>query len=187
MSDLAAIAEAHEQALGLLADRTLKLALHLQESAMEIEDPDQKVRLALAFHRVGRGLRQTLALHKRFVGERVAGDAKAEREAEEAREAPRDWKCARVRHAMERLVWTEHERDEDYEDGPGERLLEDIEARIEALSDEPEFLATEDAALIARLCEEFGFEVPAHIVKALAIVAEADAPRPSGRAAPNSS
>ena len=53
---------AQEQALGIFADATLKLALHVQQAALDTEDLDRKVRLAGAFHRLGRGLRQTLAL-----------------------------------------------------------------------------------------------------------------------------
>src|SRR5436190_639515 len=36
--DPAIMAEAHEQMLGVFADRTLKLALHLQEAAMDTVD-----------------------------------------------------------------------------------------------------------------------------------------------------
>jgi hypothetical protein len=52
--------------------------------------------------------------------------------------------------------------------------------RVDALSLEPDFMDTSDEALIAQLCAEFGFAVPPHIVQALALVAQADAPRPNG-------
>ena len=47
------MAEAQEQALGIFADAVLKLALHIQQEAIETEDLDQKVRLAGAVHRLG--------------------------------------------------------------------------------------------------------------------------------------
>src|SRR3954454_24184090 len=74
------MAEAQEQVLGIFADAVLKLALHIQREAMEADDLDQKVRAAGAVHRLGRGLRQTLALPAK-----LAQDAR--REAAEA-EAP---------------------------------------------------------------------------------------------------
>ena len=64
---------AQEQALGIFADAVLKLALHIQRQAMDAEDLDQKVRAAGAVHRLGRGLRQTVALQAR-----LARDARAE-------------------------------------------------------------------------------------------------------------
>ena len=51
------MAEAQEQALGIFADAVLKLALHIQQQAMEADDLDQKVRAAGAVHRLGRGAR----------------------------------------------------------------------------------------------------------------------------------
>src|SRR5215813_13583381 len=66
MSDAATMAEAQEQALGLFADAILKLALDIQQQALVAEDVDQKVKLAGAVHRLGRGLRQTLALQAKL-------------------------------------------------------------------------------------------------------------------------
>lgn len=40
-------------------------ALHIQKEALDAEDPDQKVRLAGAMHRLGRELRQAVALQVR--------------------------------------------------------------------------------------------------------------------------
>src|SRR5256885_4812963 len=108
--DTAIMAEAHEQVLGMLADRTLKLAVHLQEQAMDAEDLDQKVRLAGAFHRVGRGLRQTLALQARLAREARQGDREAAADLDARRAEAIPQKQRQVRRAVERLVWTEYER-----------------------------------------------------------------------------
>ena len=75
MHDPVAMIEAQEQALGIFADAVLKLALHIQQEALDAQDLDQKVRLAGAVHRLGRGLRQTVALQAK-----LARDARTEAE-----------------------------------------------------------------------------------------------------------
>src|SRR4051812_19045065 len=50
------------QMLGELAEMTLVLARDLQQAALAATDADEKVRLATAFHRIGRGVRQSVAL-----------------------------------------------------------------------------------------------------------------------------
>src|SRR3954447_6829358 len=81
--DAAVMAEAQEQALGIFADAVLKLALHIQQEAMGAEDLDQKVRAAGAVHRLGRGLRQTLALQAK-----LARDARQEAVAATEAQSP---------------------------------------------------------------------------------------------------
>ena len=179
MDDANPTAERCEQMLGEFAEWLHASAREAHQRLMASETADDFATYNNSLHKLGRNLRQTLALHKRFADERLEAEAEAAQEAEEVREAPREWKVSRVRNALERLVWDEHERDEDYDDGPGERLLEDIDERLHHLSYEAEFLQTSDEALIARLCEEFGFDVPPQILQALAIVAQADAPRPA--------
>jgi hypothetical protein len=177
-----ALAERCEEMLGEFAEWLHASAREAHRRLMESESAEDFSAYNNALHKLGRGLRQTLALHKRFRDERAKGEAEAARKARDAREAPRAWKRARIRHALERLVWDEHERDEDDEDGPGERLLEDIEHRLAALMAEPDVMDTPDEVLIAKLCEAFGLDAPPHVVQALAIVAAADAPRPRAAA-----
>ncbi len=174
-----ATAERREEMLGEFAEWLHAAARETQRRLMESESAEDFAAYNNALVKLGRGLRQTLALQARFEGERLKGQAEAARTAARAREAPRDWKRARISSALERLVWDEHERDEDYEDGAGERLIEDIDDRLAALCVEPDFMDTPDEALIAQLCEEFGFDVPDPVVKALALVAAADTPRPA--------
>src|SRR6476646_3935755 len=66
MADPARMAEAQEQALGIFADAVLKLALDIQQQALDAEDLDQKVRCAGAVHQLGRSLRQTIALQAKL-------------------------------------------------------------------------------------------------------------------------
>src|ERR1700748_1514421 len=117
---LTAMAEAQEQALGIFADAVLKLALHIQQQAMDAEDLDQKVRAAGAVHRLGRGLRQTIALQAKL-GRDARTEAAEREDAPEPEKpeepAPRDPKAVAVRRrrdwltrGVERCVWNEYER-----------------------------------------------------------------------------
>src|SRR5690348_8381309 len=119
----AALAEAQQQALGIFADAVLKLALDIQQDALQSDDLDQKVRAAGAVHQLGRGLRQTIALQAKLAGE--ARREAAERPAPEAPAepaAPPDPKTVAVRRrrdwlgrGVERCVWNEYDREDEAE------------------------------------------------------------------------
>ena len=173
MDDIAAMATAQEQVLGIFADAVLKLALHVQQEAMEAQDLDQKARLAGAFHRLGRGLRQTVALQAK-----LARDARAEAarsgplpephtEPDDEPE-PADPKTVAVRRrrdwltrGVERCVWNEYEPAEEAGERNGESLLVDFEERLSDLMAEPDaFLALDPDHLLIELCKELGLEPP---------------------------
>jgi len=173
------MAEAQEQALGMFADAVLKLALHIQQEAMAAEDLDQTVRAAGAVHRLGRGLRQTLALQAKLARD-GRSDARADAAAAEAptpapqapepsasREPPdprmvairrrRDW----LTRGVERCVWNEHDREEEAGELIGDSLLEDLHERLADLMADPEaFLALDPDALLVELCKDLGLEPP---------------------------
>src|SRR4051794_23830216 len=171
--DAAVMAEAQEQALGIFADAVLKLALHIQREAMEAEDLDQKVRAAGAVHRLGRGLRQTVALQAKLARDARAEAAKAQPTSQPTREphpepTPPDPKTVAVRRrrdwltrGVERCVWNEYERDEDGGEFTGESLLEDLDERLSDLMADPDaFLALDPDELIIQLCKELGLTPP---------------------------
>src|SRR5690348_12235210 len=118
--------ETRMKMLGEFAEMALVLSRDLYESALSAKTPEEKVRLTEAFHKVGRGLRQSLALHERF----ERGAVRAEREdalharAETQRQAER--RKAQVRAPIERLIWTE------CEDSEAEHLRLDLEDALEA-------------------------------------------------------
>lgn len=168
------MADAQQQALGVFADAVLKLALHLQQEALATEDLDRKVRLAGAVHRLGRGLRQTVALQAK-----LARDARNEAAAEPSASAQaqtvappdptgptptgiaarrrRDW----LTRGVERCVWNEYERDDEAAEFTGESLLEDLQERLADLMADPEaFLALDPDALLVQLCNELGLTPP---------------------------
>ena len=57
MVSTAEIAREQEEGLALLFQRGLELALKVQEDAMTAETADERARLAVAFHRIARGVR----------------------------------------------------------------------------------------------------------------------------------
>jgi hypothetical protein len=172
MSDAATMLEAQEQALGIFADAVLKLALHIQQQALDAEDLDQKVRAAGAVHQLGRGLRQTIALQAK-----LARDARREAieptpEAQAAPPAepdvPTDPKTVAVRRrrdwltrGVERCVWNEYDREDETAEFTGESLLVDFQERLADLMADPEaFLALDPCDLLVQLCKELGLRPP---------------------------
>ncbi|WP_394761201.1 hypothetical protein [Phenylobacterium sp.] len=164
--------EAQDQALGIFADALLKLALHIQEEAIAAEDLDQKVRLASAVHRLGRGLRQTVALQAKLARDARAEAAKppAAPTPPPAREpsTPPDAKTIAVRRrrdwltrGVERCVWNEYEAGDEAGEFTGESLLEDFHERLADIMADPDaFLALDPDTLVVQLCQELGLTPP---------------------------
>ncbi|MGZ3378350.1 MAG: hypothetical protein ACXU8S_17275 [Phenylobacterium sp.] len=167
---------AQEQALGIFADAVLKLALHIQQQAMDAEDLDQKVRAAGAVHRLGRGLRQTVALQARLARDARAEAAKSQSARAEAprpepgaqEDAPADPKVVAVRRrrdwltrGVERCVWNEYDRADETEEFTGESLLEDLHERLSDLMADPDaFLQRDPDDLLVELARELGVTPP---------------------------
>jgi len=168
------MAEAQEQALGIFADAVLKLALHIQQEAMAAEDLDQKARAAGAVHRLGRGLRQTLALQTKLARDARREAAELQLQAEPSPEPPEepavplDPKAVAVRRrrdwltrGVERCVWNEYERDDEAAEFTGDSLLEDLRERLADITDDPEaFLELDPDTLLVELCKELGLKPP---------------------------
>ena len=98
----------HARNLERLTELGMALCEQVQADAMA-GAVEQRAELALVFHRVARGVRQTMALAERF--ERLK--ARAEREAADHREKVRaaavKTRVKQVETAVERLVWDEYE------------------------------------------------------------------------------
>jgi len=174
MSD--AGAPRNEQMLGEFAEWLHAAGRETHRRLMESEATEDFTAYANALHKIGRGLRQALVLQSRFERERLAGEAAEQMQAEIDRPPdPRGGKRSRLSSAIERVVWNEHE---DFDEDDVERFMGDVDDRLYALSQAEDFMRTPNEALIAQLCEEFDLHVPAHIIKALAIVSEAGASTP---------
>jgi hypothetical protein len=140
--------------LGEFAELALSLARDLHKDATAAEDPAEKVRLADAFHQMGRGMRQSLALHARM--EREAKQAEADPQPPGERREKRLRRRAEVKAAIERLIWTEREKldAEPYVLRARLNALLTNEAETEAFPDE------DPQAVIARIAEMLGISVP---------------------------
>jgi hypothetical protein len=93
---------AEEALLMELAELGMGMARTLHQAALATRDTEQLVALTTAFHRVGRGVRQSLALRARFAAGTVVTERTVRPEAAASPATPRP--------ASERSDWNEHER-----------------------------------------------------------------------------
>lgn len=138
-----------DEILSELAAMGLELARDLYAGARAAE-PEAKADLTLAFHRISRSVRQTLALKARFERDRKL----ALREADQAHARETLGrvlkKRSQVRKAVARDVWTEHEGED------AEALIEDLESWVYEASGEDDFLDTPLEAVVARIRQAMG-------------------------------
>lgn len=134
------------QKLERLAELDLALAERVHACAMAATDTAEIVDLGRTYQRVARSLRQTLALKAKLVRD-AAQDGRA---AQPARDRDRDpaviQRKQEAREAVQRLIWTEAERDEHHD------LLENLEFYLAFESREPGFVEGDLRALVVRLC-----------------------------------
>jgi hypothetical protein len=142
----------HSRLLARFAEQAASLAEDLHACGLAAETPEQKQALSLAFHRMGRTLRQTLALEARLRRDGKREDRLDEARADKLAKARLAARKDRVRGAVEALIWDEAEEDEqaDYL-----RLL-DGRLEYEDLADPEEPLE----ALIQRIARELGLPSP---------------------------
>jgi hypothetical protein len=151
MDSDAEMMERHARLLGRFADQAAMLAEDLCAAAMAAETAAEKQSLTLAFHRMGRTLRQTLALEAKLRRDARRDsrldDDRADKLAQARTAARRD----RVRNAVEQLIWTEAEDEQvDFLTLLNERL----DCHDLADPDEPV------EALIQRIAAEIGLDTP---------------------------
>jgi hypothetical protein len=157
MTSPADIAREQDEGLRQLFQAGLELALQVQAHAMAAEPADQ-ARLATAFHRISRGVRQTAALRMKL----ACDVQRAEREAtaevirlEDRRVARRK---TRLQATVGRLIWREAEKPDS--DLHGDNLIDDLE-KLLAADEAAGFLADgEIEHHIARLCQELRLPSP---------------------------
>ena len=172
----AARRERQDEVLAELSELGLTLARELHARALAAETPQDADKLALAFQRVSRGVRQTFALELKVERERRAADRDAAveeleaatrlaREAEAEARAPKPVDPAiaeararvrerkdRVRGALNRLIWTEAEGDEEERDV----LVEDLGYRLDEAARREDFLDIPLDTLIRQLKLDMG-------------------------------
>jgi len=153
MTSPADIARDQDEGLRQLFQAGLELALQVQANAMAAE-PAEQAKLATAFHRISRGVRQTAALRMKL----ACDVQRAERETTADIIRLDDRRIARrkgqLKAAVGRLIWTEADSDDREDLGDNLDVLLDIEAQDEAFESEPL------AAQVERICRTLGLPVP---------------------------
>jgi hypothetical protein len=136
-----------------LGELGLSLAEAAHARALAAETSDELAGLTLAFHRISRSVRQTLALELKV--ERARRDAEREDARGEAERAVARHRLHkdRVRAGVQRLIWAETE-DEDEAD----ELIEDLEGRLGDQAIRDGFEDTPVETLIARIQADLGLD-----------------------------
>ncbi len=166
MYDPTPTAERREEILGELAEWIHAAAREAQRRLMEAETTDEFVKLAASLAKLGRGVRQSILMHDRLEGRRVAAEAAAEEDHAQAQAQARgkivDRHRARISRAMEDRFEAEWPETEDLEANEvfNARVAHFTE-RLDDLSEREDFADTDVEALIAQLCEDFGIAPPA--------------------------
>ena len=125
MSTSASLADRHGPILAELAEMGLSLARAAHGKALAAETPAELAEMTLAFHRISRSVRQTLALEAKLERDRLRLEREVRAEAVRDRAAAVARRKGQLRIAMERLVWTEADGDD------AERLVDEIDDLLE--------------------------------------------------------
>ena len=146
--------EPQDRALAELLELGMAAAREVQARLLAAEDAKAVCDLSLAFNRVSRAVRQTIALQAKVGRERRREGRDQAAEIKRADEGRASRRQLQLRTAVERRIWTEAEDDE------AERLIDELddlvseEALYEGFGQEPV------AAHIARICTDLGLPVP---------------------------
>ena len=127
-----------EAMLAELAQLGMVMARDLSRRALAAEASDEAARLAAAFHKISRGVRQTLLLDAKLKRDAEAARLQAARDEGEIRQAAAERRRADVQVRLERIAFDENE--DGYEYGKVENdiaILLDEEVQLEGFADEP--------------------------------------------------
>ncbi len=163
-----------------LAAMTLVLARDLQARALEAATTEEATKLATAFHRVSRGLRQTLALELKVIREAHAQRREAEQSAaaeaaarllqEETRAKAFNDRRRSVRSRIDDAFWSEHEGCDwvtsdqaemarfPERPPPGDPMWDRLETFLDEAATEPDFLSRDVDILVIEACDAIGLD-----------------------------
>jgi hypothetical protein len=152
-------ARLQDDALAQLLELGMSAARESHARLMASQDAKALADCALAFNRVSRSVRQTIALQAKVAR------ARRQLERDDATEVRRDAEArafrrkAQVKATVERLIWTEAEAD-DFGETQAERLIDHLDdlvsedALYDGFADQPV------ETYIARICHDLGVAVP---------------------------
>ena len=162
MSDATEISERRGRILADLAEMGATLARALHGRAVNAATTQDAVTLSLAFQRIARSTRQTLAVEARVERDRLRAERQASQAARDEAVERGQRRKAQVRAALERVLDTETETESDQE-----FLLDELSLRLdeEALGDgfetQPvEVLVARIRADLARVARVNGIAAP---------------------------
>jgi hypothetical protein len=154
--------------LAELAELSLALARDLQSRALAATDDAVACELSLAFHRVARSLRQTLALRGKLERDAQRGAAADRAEAAQTERALVQIRRTRVKDAVERVIWNEAEDDD------VEHLLGDLYTQLDEEALLGGFAGQPLETFIATIHRNLGLPAPAANAVAGAPLASGD-------------
>ncbi|WP_297695737.1 hypothetical protein [Phenylobacterium sp.] len=147
----------HGRLLAGFAEQAASLAADLHATALAAATPEEKQATSLAFHRMGRALRMTVALEAKLRRDTRADQRAEQAWAAEAESARRGRRKAELRAQVARMVFSEYEPGED----EAAEVLERLDAMLDAEAEIEGFLAQDLAGQLARLCAAIGYQPPA--------------------------
>jgi hypothetical protein len=160
VTDEVEMVQRHARMLARLSELGLTLVERVHEQALAAEDAKSAAELGLAFHRISRTVRQTIALEAKLVRDAARAEREASAQVADLRKSVlRDpvrivRRKAAVQEAVERIIWNEREGEEaDY-------LLDLLEERLTIAGWDDDFGLEPLEDHIARLCADFGLPVP---------------------------
>ena len=147
MDDVETMAERHGRTLARLGELSLALAEDVQAAALATTGPDDKARLAVAFQRVARVVRQSIALEAKLVRDQVRDGREAVARTAADTSAVVETRKRQVRANLERQIVCELDpRD-------AETWLADLDELLEEEALYDKFLDEPVEAHIARLAK----------------------------------
>jgi hypothetical protein len=158
MQDAAPTAERREQMLGLLAEKALALACAVQQRALEAETAEEMAQLSHAFVRLGRSVRQCIALHARHEKDRLRGEHEAAEAAAQARGQAIERRKRQLEDGVEAVLCADWDPEIEQDEGESSELVRSLHERLEDLSEAEDFLDLDPDQLIAQLCDDLAVE-----------------------------
>jgi hypothetical protein len=158
MPDATPTAERREQMLGLLAEKALALACAVQQRALEAETSEEMAQLSHAFVRLGRSVRQSVALHAKEEKDRLRGEHEAAEAQAQARAQAVGRRKKELQRGVEAILTADWDPEIEEDRGESSELIRSLREHLDDLSEAEDFLDLDPDRLIAQLCDDLAVE-----------------------------